>query len=971
MRRFLPLLLALLIVLCSNVFAETDDFISGGSINGTYHGTLDAETVRTNIQFRDVPANHWARRPIVRNAALELITGYERMFYPSAALTNEEAITLALKAIGLEREALARAAALQDSSLRTLWSLGYLSLAADMGLIDRAEYNAALTQTAADAGVPFSRLAPAKREDVARWIVAAFNSINPDVFPTQTSVQKIFSYSDYNSISASAMPAVEIAARNGIMSGYPDRTFRPLGNLTRAEMAQILYNLEEFYFSIAGIEKKSGTIGFFRDNQIGPALWRNIYVRVSDGTADMLQYELVADGSPQPKNRDALTLKNNIVSGMAALTEGDTVTYYVRSSDGSVLFVESSGEMRTDQVTAKLFSVDPAVGTINLVDAMGKHFIYSAAEGMFSTDGMYFRMEKKDVDIRNLPFGSGIRLTLNNNVAVEAAYVGEPTLVQEIRGIVTENNPGFGYITIVDNNGREVTKRYYESEMTVKKRQYYDISEGIGYINEMFPDFRYDPRDTVISAVEPGDIVYLRLDPANTEVVVSVSASTDYVARYGRIVSVSPINENDYAQILVEYENKQTAWFTVAREIFVSSGGRPSGLSGLRVGDWAKFLINQAVIAPGYVLETVKEIAVEGGGHLITAIIKGNFAGVNSIQNRLLIENSYLLSKTGWGDYNNLSSYPLSGRDVEYYHNGQRITLDYAARFFKFGDVTAYIALEGNFSGQKAVKVTFRTERDELLPADTVTDASAGRFDMLGNDGSIRTDAGTIVLRHGRLVSGNDILPADYANVSLNGLNAAAIVEIIDAPETSLVAVARGRVYSIDEGKSFKVQSMSLLSGLEWVYTPIQREFTIDHNTLFIDAGGYVDPAGFMGYTENSKLDKVYYIIIDGSRAAYIIDAPYATKAVRGTVYRLENGMAYIKEVFWYDDTTGKWNSVSNTNAILQVAIAPNTILAKNNSLITQTGLNVGDSIRVMTYSLPSRVDPGSTIEGNIIFVER
>ena len=50
------------------------------------------------------------------------------------------------------------------------------------------------------------------------------------------------SFSDSSSISSWAYGWVVSAVNNQLMSGYPDNTFRPQANATRAEAVTVIYN---------------------------------------------------------------------------------------------------------------------------------------------------------------------------------------------------------------------------------------------------------------------------------------------------------------------------------------------------------------------------------------------------------------------------------------------------------------------------------------------------------------------------------------------------------------------------------------------------------------------------------------------------------------------------------------------------------------------------------------------------------
>ena len=58
--------------------------------------------------------------------------------------------------------------------------------------------------------------------------------------PVDTEVGK---YADAENIEAYAVPYVAYLTKAGVVQGNPDGTFRPKDKITRAEAAQVLYNL--------------------------------------------------------------------------------------------------------------------------------------------------------------------------------------------------------------------------------------------------------------------------------------------------------------------------------------------------------------------------------------------------------------------------------------------------------------------------------------------------------------------------------------------------------------------------------------------------------------------------------------------------------------------------------------------------------------------------------------------------------
>jgi len=194
-------------------------------------------------------------------------------------------------------------------------------------------------------------------------------------------------------------------------------------------------------------------------------------------------------------------------------------------------------------------------------------------------------------------------------------------------------------------------------------------------------------------------------------------------------------------------------------------------------------------------------------------------------------------------------------------------------------------------------------------------------------------------------------------------------VDIADAPAVSGVNIARGRILSVDQGENFKVQSMSVLSGNEWVYTPIQREFTIDYNTKFLDSEGIKDISGLKDYTAASAVDKVYNIIYDGSKATWLVDAPYSKQAVRGIVYEAAGGRLMLRNAEHYNTTTGKWTPVSLLNATISIEVPANAVTVKNNTVTNNVA--VGDTVRILTDKLPEKIQSGMEVTAYFVLVEK
>lgn len=368
----------------------TDTKVFTDPIQNTYIGRDEAKNMISNLNFTDVNSGYWAYESIVKAGALDMVKGYDRTFNPNGVVSNQEAIAFAVRVMGLENEAQTEAARLENlnstpasNSVRPVWSIGYLSLAMQNGLITNAQFNDAINQdqnTILPEG--FFRGAPVTREQAAHWLVMAINYLSPNLLTPSGSQQKLYSYPDWDSVSAQFAQSMELLLANGIMNGKSNGTLSPKGNLTRAEMAQILSNLDSIYYNAAGLVKKTGTIGGIKDTQVNQTadinLVRNLYVRDMNGKIDVLAYNIESSSSPQAVNKDAVVLKGGLVSGMASLSEGDEIEYIVRNNpdtgENIIMYVKVTNGIVEKEVQGKLIDIDYQTGQIQIVDNLEKYF---------------------------------------------------------------------------------------------------------------------------------------------------------------------------------------------------------------------------------------------------------------------------------------------------------------------------------------------------------------------------------------------------------------------------------------------------------------------------------------------------------------------------------------------------------------------------------------------------------------------
>ncbi len=183
-----------------------------------------ASAVETKT-FWDVPTSHWAFQYINDMVQRGVISGYpEGAFHPNSTVSRAEFAKILIGAAGLE------STPVDYSSFadvpQTHWGLKFIETAIPY-----------MNSYEDDDGFPLFRPdEPAKREDIA---VAIVKLKGYDVETADLNLLKA-SFNDVAALSDDARPYVALAVENKIINGYPDRTFRGQGTITRAETVSML-----------------------------------------------------------------------------------------------------------------------------------------------------------------------------------------------------------------------------------------------------------------------------------------------------------------------------------------------------------------------------------------------------------------------------------------------------------------------------------------------------------------------------------------------------------------------------------------------------------------------------------------------------------------------------------------------------------------------------------------------------------
>jgi hypothetical protein len=153
-----------------------------------------------------------------------VIRGYEDgSFLPDRTVTRAEFASMLVRLFPFPVEA-PQDSGVSLADIRNHWAKQAIERLAQLGIIS---------------GYPDGTFKPDEPITREQMVFVIMKLLNASELPET----KTGEFRDISQTAPFAREAVEAAVKAGMISGYPDQTFRPDGNVTRAETAVILINL--------------------------------------------------------------------------------------------------------------------------------------------------------------------------------------------------------------------------------------------------------------------------------------------------------------------------------------------------------------------------------------------------------------------------------------------------------------------------------------------------------------------------------------------------------------------------------------------------------------------------------------------------------------------------------------------------------------------------------------------------------
>ena len=174
---------------------------------------ITTTTIAYAMNFSDVVGNKWYTENLeyVTNPSKQIINGYpDGTFRPEKKLTIEEFITMIIKGEGIKYE----------NKENEKWSKPYIEKAEEKYYIKNGQFTNYEKEIT--------------REEMAE-IISNYLRYGEDVENSQKTYLVKPKIGDYNEIETDLRSGVLRSYYNGIITGYPDGTYKPKNSLTRAE----------------------------------------------------------------------------------------------------------------------------------------------------------------------------------------------------------------------------------------------------------------------------------------------------------------------------------------------------------------------------------------------------------------------------------------------------------------------------------------------------------------------------------------------------------------------------------------------------------------------------------------------------------------------------------------------------------------------------------------------------------------
>lgn len=429
--------------------------------------------------FSDIKVGYWAEKHVYKLANQGILLGNNGLFRPGDAVTQQEAVTMAIRFMNQEGQ-------LNDSTataLPTNMEVGnyfkpYVALALQLGLIDKTE------EATVDVSKTTWGQKPASREWITKLLI---RSLNKEAEAKAQNSQST-GFADDASISTDGKGYVNLAVSLELAKGVEGNKFNPTGSVTRAQLATF-FSRGEALTDTAYPNTYTGYVTGLKDGQISllvdgkvtnftvnsstPYFTKDSETRATEpnvqlytkvqvvGSAGNAAYVEVIDATPQVESVEG-TFARSLSGNKIGIFVGENYETY--GYDEATAFIDQNGNaIKLTDITAdsiievqrETFSADKKTvairvksgivnksdsGVIAEVSTTGKTIKFTNAAGTTEQftygDNLIIRYQDRILSLAELKAGSTVKYTVKDSVlqSIELSQGVE----QSVRGTLVE-----------------------------------------------------------------------------------------------------------------------------------------------------------------------------------------------------------------------------------------------------------------------------------------------------------------------------------------------------------------------------------------------------------------------------------------------------------------------------------------------------------------------------------------------------
>lgn len=760
------------------------------------------QAASASLIFSDVKDGFWAEKHIYKLAAEGILLGDAGKFRPGDSVTQQEAITMAIRFMNLNSELGSGTDTPSELKVGNYFK-PYLELAVKKNLISKTEEIAA-TSSKESWGEK-----KATREWIAKLLVRSLGKETDAKAAAGAST----GFTDQDKITAAARGYVNVAVQLELTKGIEGNRFDPLGKVTRAQLATFFSRGGE-YVNPGYNNVFEGIITGLTDNQI--TLFadgktksfsldsRSVYFtkdsesKISKGALQLYTKALVVDkigsaayveirdAKPQLESTEGTLLTKLSDNRLLLLVNNDSVTYTYDSStsfidqNGNPISVDSLTKDSTIVVKRETYTAEKkpiivqiksaivnksGTGTVDSINLSTKNISIKDASGnveTFKYDDASILLYQNQLlnNASEIQSGSTVKYTVENNVItrLEITQAMERTVTGTLLSV-----EGGKLLSFVNSSGKAEIKSLADKPVIV--------INGIA-----------DPKlDDLIADVKGGDKVELTLntDDQITNIVVTGRQSEQLsdltVVKY----------EPKYKALIVVDSSKKVYTFTVDEKTKVEYNTATPTLSG------AESLLTEG-----------RRISMTHLGERVLSLqviykYEGTYVSTDTTNKKMVI-------KLSSGENVNL---PYQGNtpSIELYRKSNATIAD-----LKVGDpVTALLS-----TNQDAIQTLYvkSSTQFEIVSVDSSKSRVRAVSDGVTHD--FYVDKAKLLSENGTAIKVADLQAGQTINVAFDGNNAVSV---------QVVKLTLGKVTNVD-GSTVTVkpysgvqESFSLANGVQVV----------------------------------------------------------------------------------------------------------------------------------------------------------